>query len=92
MKTNVRDSSIEAYHQNLFTINQPLSIQVVEYLAAKGAASSRMIAEGLEISTATASGILKPMKGCVIDELPEKQKCHITGNTVYFLKLKSIDH
>jgi antitoxin component HigA of HigAB toxin-antitoxin module len=92
MKTNVRDTSIAAYQQNLFTINQPLTIRVIEYLAAHGAASANMIATTLGIHTSTCSGILKPMKGVTIEELPEKRKCMVTGNTVYWLKLKGVRH
>lgn len=89
MKTNVRDTSIDAYQKNLFSVLLPLSARAIEYLEQNGSASAKMIADALGIDTATCSGVLKPMKGKSIEVLPEKRKCLISGNTVYWLKRKS---
>lgn len=85
---HVRSTSAASYSKNIAPILSALRDKIIQYLEMQGAASSRMIAEGIGISTATCSGVLTRMKGVSVVEMPMKYPCAITGNTVIYVKLK----
>lgn len=86
MKTNVRESSIEAYYSEDLTTERGRILHYMRFCS-KGA-SRRQISNALTIDTATVSGLITPMvKDGDLIEMPDsgKRECPITERKVLWL-------
>ena len=88
MRSSVRDSSIESnYRRHAIDINTGQTERIAAYVKGKTWVTRRMIAQALDIETATISGRVKPMVlSGVLIETTERMPCPITGNRVHWLQ------
>ena len=85
MKTNVLDSSIEAYHEDKPGMKK-LADRIMIYSMSHRSFTCHMIAQEFKKFPGTMSGVIKPLinNGDLVRELT-KRPCEITGNEVYWI-------
>jgi len=87
MKTDVQEPSMDSYHSDKMRSSK-LQKMLVSYASKRASFSSRMAAEYLGVSTATMSGIVKPMlKSGILARDLSKYPCEVSGNNVYWLRM-----
>lgn len=89
MKTNVRDSSIETYNREACAMGESIRKKVMEYLYKYKCATRKMLADSLNIDTATMSGVVKQMiNDDTLQDSDKKYPCGKTGRVVYWVSIK----
>jgi len=89
MKTNVRETSIEAFRTHIQG-DECMTKRVIDFVRSrKQGTTGREIAEKLRMDTATVSGIVRPaVKGGELIRSEVKAPCPVTGNNALWIHHK----
>jgi len=88
---SVRDTSAESHHTNQVSgLADSVSDKILNYLRGKQWVTRRQISEDTGISTATVSGLIKPMlDDGILLERSTKASCPITNRNAFFIRYNS---
>jgi len=93
MKTQVRDTSIEAYHGEIVGTKEDRQAQIVAECVKKlGTCTRRMVAKELGMETGTVSGRVNKLvkKDFILHETGWKKPCPITGVSVNWIEYSGV--
>jgi len=99
MKTNVRDSSLDAREEMKFKGMQHRQQQILAAIrlllrtgqAVDGWVSRRQIARASGLETSCVSGRVNDMVGSVLEEREDTQPCPVTGRAVHLVRIREWD-
>lgn len=87
-------SKIQSAKNKASGLNESIDKRVIAWLEKNRQGTCMMIADSIDVAASTCSGVIKPMKEskdglpAIIEELPNKKPCNVTGNTAIWLRLK----
>ena len=86
----IRTTSAESHRINRLEVNGAAQNQILTFLLLNGWNTRRQVAEATGISTATISGIVRPMLDVeLLEERKDKAKCPISGRNASFVRVKA---